>query len=55
MSLVWRMEKTLWGKGKTVIMESKLFLMKGLIGMFNIVLHDSELANKRGYWPTGIY
>ena len=52
---MWIMNKPLWGKGKTVIMYSGLFLLKGFIGLFDRDVYGIELVKKCICWSTGIY
>ena len=54
MKLMWRMTKTLWGTGKTVIMESGFCVFKWLVGMYKRGVYDSAVVNKCRYWPSGI-
>ena len=48
-SLVRRMTKPLRGTGKIVIMHSGFCVLRGLFGMFNIVVCGSTLVKKRSY------
>ena len=54
MELMWKMTKPLRGTGKTVIMDSGLFLLKGLVGMYEIEVCGSAVVKNRSYWPQGI-
>ena len=54
MSLVWRITKPLCGTGKTVIMDSGFYMLKGLICMYDIGVHGSALVKKLRYWPSEI-
>ena len=53
MALIWRMNKPFWGKGDTVIMDSVLCVLKGFIGMRDIVrvVYGSAVVKKFIYWP----
>ena len=55
MLLVWMMTKPLWVTGKTMIMDSGFFVLKGMIVMYYIGVYGSTVAKKRIYWPSGIY
>ena len=55
MALMWRMTKPLWVTGKAVIMDIVFYVLKGLIGMYDRGVYDSEVVKKRRYWPSGIY
>ena len=55
MLLIWNMNKPLWVTGKTVIIESGFCVLKGFIGMYGRGVYGSAGANKRIYWPSGIY
>ena len=55
MALIWRMTKSLWGTGKTVIRDSGLCVLKGLIGMYGRGVYVSTVVKKHRYWPSGIY
>ena len=55
MKLMCNMTKLLWGTGKTYIMYSSLFVLKGLVGMLDIGIHGILLAKKFRNWKTGIH
>ena len=47
------MYKPLRGTVNTLIMDSVLFVLKGLIGIYNKGLYDSAGVKKHEYWPPG--
>ena len=53
MALICRMYKPLRGTVNTLIMDSVLCVLKGLIGIYNKGLYDSAVVKKRVYWPPG--
>ena len=55
MLLMWKMTKLFWGTGEMVIVDSGLYLLRGLIGMIERGVYDSALVKKFRYRPTGIY
>ena len=55
MQLMWRVVKTLWVTGKTLIIDSGLFVLGFLIDMIYKGVYGSTLVKKRRYFPTGIY
>ena len=55
MSLMWSLKDTWWGTRKSVIAESGLYVLRGLIGMFYRGVYDIALVNKHIYWSTRIY
>ena len=55
MEFIWNMEKPLWVRGKTSIMDSSLCLLKGFVGMLDIGIYGSILAKKFRNRKTGIY
>ena len=55
MSLMWRMTRPLWARGKAVIMYSTFYLIKELIGMYERGFLGIAVINKRRYWPEGIH
>ena len=55
MSLIWRMNKLLWGTGKMVIVFNGFCVIKGLIGMYDIGVYGSAVAKTCRYRPAGIY
>ena len=50
-SLMRRMTKPLWGRGKTVIMDSGFCVLKWFIGIYERELYGSAVVKKRRYWP----
>ena len=52
MELMRRMTKTLWVIVNTVIMESGLGVLKGLIGVYKIWAYGSAVVKKCRYWPS---
>ena len=48
------MTKIFWVTGNTYIMGSSLCVLKGLVGMIDIVIYGSLLAKKFKNWKTGI-
>ena len=36
-------------------MDSSFYVLRGLIGIFEISVFGSSFMKKRRYWPTGIY
>ena len=50
-----KMTKQLLGTGQTVITDSGLCVLKGLIGMYERGVYGSPVVKKRGYWPPGMY
>ena len=55
MSLMWRMKKPLWRTGKTVIMDSGFYVLRGFIGIFDKFFCGSTVVKKCRYWLTVIY
>ena len=47
------MTKPLWVTGNTYIMDSSLYVLKGLVGMLDIGIYGSLLAKKFRNWKTG--
>ena len=48
-------DEKLWETGKSVIMDSSFYVLRGLMGMFERGVYGSALVKKRSYRPTGIY
>ena len=55
MELMCNMTKPLWVTGKTYIIGSSLCVLKGLVGMIDIVIYGSLLVKKFRYWKTSIH
>ena len=55
MTLICKMTKPLWIIGKTIIEDSILCVLKGLIGMFERGVYVSASENKRRYLTTEMY
>ena len=55
MEFMWNMTKPLWVPGKTSIMDSSLCLLKGLVGMLDMVIYGSVLVKKFRNRKAGIY
>ena len=55
MSLMCRIAKSLWRKGKTAIIDIGFCVLRVLVGMFERVICGSALEKKCIYWLTGIY
>ena len=49
------MIKPLWVTGKTYIMDSRLCVLKGLVGMLDIGIYGRLLVKKFRNWKTGIH
>ena len=54
MTLMWSMNKPLWGTWNAVIFDSGFYVLKGFIGMYDRVVYGSEVLNKRIYWTSVI-
>ena len=55
MEFTCNMIKPLWVIVKTYIPDSSLCVLKGLVGMINIVIYGSLLVKKFRNWKTGIH
>ena len=50
MALMWSMTRLLWVTVKTVIMYGGFCVLKGFIGMYEMGVYGSAVANKRRYF-----
>ena len=55
MELMCNMKKPLWVTGNTYIMDISLCVLKGLVGMLDMVIYGSLLVKKFRNWKTDIY
>ena len=52
---MYRMTEPLWVTGKMLITYIGFYVLKGLIGMYEIGLYGSAVVKKHIYWSAGIY